>query len=78
MALPAGSSKVDASWVHEFRLERRIRLVSVRQFLTANAISVPDDVIEQVLRRYEEEPAVARLSLLPLSRPWMRSCRAST
>ena len=56
MALPAGSSKVDASWVREFRLERRIRLASVRQFLTANAVSVPDDAIEQTLEDMRKNP----------------------
>ena len=56
MALPAGDSKVDASWVREFRLERRIRLVSVRQFLTANAVSVPDDTVEQTLQDMKKNP----------------------
>jgi hypothetical protein len=56
MAVPPGSSNVDASWVREFRLERRIRLASVRQFLSANAVSVPDDVIEQTLQEMRKNP----------------------
>ena len=56
MALPAAASTVDASWVHEFRLERRIQMVSVRQFLTANAVSVPDDAVEQVLEDMKKNP----------------------
>jgi hypothetical protein len=56
MALPAGSSKVDASWVREFRLERRIRLIAVRQFLAANAVSVPQEAVEQTLEDLRKNP----------------------
>ncbi len=56
MAVPPGSSNVDASWVQEFRLERRIRLLSIRQFLASNAVSVPDDLIEQVLQDMKKNP----------------------
>ncbi len=56
MALPAGSSNVDTAWVREFRLERLIRLASTRQFLTANAVSVPDDEIEKTLVDMRKNP----------------------
>jgi hypothetical protein len=56
MAIPPGSSNVDASWVREFRLERRIRLAAMRQFLAANAISVPADLVEQVLEDMRKTP----------------------
>lgn len=56
MAMPAGSSNVDASWVREFRLERRIRLAAIRQFLAANAISVPADAVEQILEDLRKTP----------------------
>ncbi len=56
MAVPPGSSNVDASWVREFRLERRIRLLSIGQFLAANAVSVPDDVIEETLQDMRKNP----------------------
>ena len=56
MALPAGPSNVDASWVREFRIERRIRLAAVRQFLAANTVSVPDNVVEQTLEDLRKTP----------------------
>jgi hypothetical protein len=56
MALPAGSSNVDGAWVREFRLERLIRLASTRQFLTSNAVSVPDDEVEKTLADMRKNP----------------------